>query len=122
MFLIFLHFTRAFAGLIVLFCYILAGLGKLAVDFKVCRTHGNWRCECATLNRNVNPSFPSRICNAMNTASENTVMILVRHLVTYSSGINQCCSLKIIATEDGDPLLSPWWCNDCFPLKCSGQL
>lgn len=99
-------------------------LGKSAVNFKVCRTHCNWRYECATLNKNVNPSFPSQICNAMKTASENTVMILVRHLVTYSSGINQCCSLKIgefTATEDGHPL-SHWQCNDCFPLKHSGQL
>lgn len=48
-------------------------------------------------------------CNAMNTAPENTVMNLVRHLVTYSSGINQCCNQKtgeFTATEAGDPCFS----------------
>lgn len=50
-------FARLFGQYNVLVCFILARLGKSVVDFKVCRTQGNWRCECGTLKQNVNSGF-----------------------------------------------------------------
>lgn len=67
--------------------------------------------------------FPSQICNTVNLASKNTIVILLRQLVTYWSGINDCSSLKIDdfkAADDWD-LFSYWWCN-YFLLKYSRQL